>query len=126
MFRTAMPLLIMTFSLTSMGCGREKINQAGPLFPVKGNVTFDGAPLEEASIAFVPVVNDGLGNEGGNIINGAYSANVRVGKMKVMISVPRGAKVEHAIPAAYNSETTLTAEITASGPNEFNFDLKSD
>ena len=29
------------------------------------------------------------------------------------------------IPAKYNAESTLTAEVKAGGPNDFPFDLKS-
>jgi hypothetical protein len=33
--------------------------------------------------------------------------------------------IEGYIPAAYNSKTTLTAEVKAGGRNEFPFELKS-
>jgi hypothetical protein len=57
-----------------------------------------------------------------------------VGKKEVkVISMKKGEKdetglrlEENTIPAKYNEETTLTAEVTQDGKNEFPFKLESD
>lgn len=36
------------------------------------------------------------------------------------------AMTEKYIPAAYNTETQLDAQVTADGPNEFSFELSAD
>jgi len=70
--------------------------------------------------------------------DGAYSGKAYVGKNRVEIRsykaaepvemdgkiVNEGSK-ENILPAQYNSSSTLSAEVTAAGPNEFNFEVTS-
>jgi len=114
-----------------VGCG-----PGGPVtHQVTGTVTFDGAPVQDGDIVF----RDPAGKEksyGGRIENGEFSLEVSPGAKRVEITAMRevpgefdtmnpGEKVplkEPYIPAEYNTNSTLTAEIT--GAETLSFDLK--
>ncbi len=96
---------------------------------VKGQVTFDGQPIEKGSISFFP--KDGQSKTtGGEIKAGAYSVQVPVGLMEVRISMPKviGQKklyntpdspsrplYAEALPEKYNQKSDLTLNVTAGG-----------
>lgn len=123
-------LLGLTFVLYCGGCGDGK--KTDPEFEVSGNVTFNGAALSEGTITFD--ASDGKPPASADIKAGAYSMKARPGKHKVSISFqklipgkkgPMDTEVrEEQIPAKYNTETILTAEVKADGENKFTFDLK--
>jgi hypothetical protein len=105
-----------------------------------GTVTFEGQPLN-GSIEFVS--QDGQQQSGGVVTNGQYSVpaeqglppgnyTVRIYSSGVGPEVdptqPPGPESmepppEDPIPAEFNTESTLTAEITSGGENVFNFDI---
>ena len=114
-------------------CGCEQ----GPrYYEVTGTVSLDGKPLEEAGIIFSPM-DSSLGPEPSTIKNGQYSLRALEGKKRVEISASKiipGSKVrgaggepvpEEYLPAKYNMNSELTADVKPSGPNKFDFDLKS-
>ena len=131
--------LVVVLMGTCVGCGG-----GGGLVAVEGNVTFDGQPVEEGSIAFEPA--DGAGpSAGGTIQQGKYAlaadAGVLPGKKTVRITAVRKTgkqveegppsapgtmvdEVEQYIPAIYWKESTLNCEVAAGQANQFNFDLK--
>ena len=110
-----------------------------PKYDVSGNVTFDGTPLPKGEIVFRATDETGQ-SYGGAIENGKYAFDSASGKMQVSITASRevpgqfdeqnpGEKVpviEQYIPAQYNEETTLDAEVAKSGARNFDFDLKSE
>lgn len=129
----SLPLL-----LVCAGCG-------GGLVAVEGNVTFDGTPVETGTIAFEPADGQGA-TAGGSIEGGRYvlsgDSAVAPGKKVVRIRATRktGRKVESGppsppgtmveetesyIPAKYNTQSTLSREVTAGGTNKHDFPLKS-
>jgi len=111
-------------ALILAGCG-----SSGPeRFPLSGNVEFQGAPVAQGSIRFVPEAKDQQ-PEGAVIRDGRYSAMLTAGKKKVTIEafrpkkedpnipkrpggVPLGGAIdtEMYIPEEYNSKTTLVVE----------------
>jgi hypothetical protein len=119
------------------GCG-------SPVTTIKGKVTLDDEPLEQGSISFVPSAGTKGPLTGAVIANGQYAIESKTpmsGTYKVEISLarktgkkipvpppaPAGTMVDQvaeAIPAKYNTESTLTREVKAAH-NEFDFDLKS-
>ena len=137
----AMGLVVVLMAIC-VGCDT---GSAG-LVAVEGNVTFDGQPVEEGSIAFEPA--DGVGpSGGGKIQNGKYTlgeeAGLAPGKKTVRIIATRKTgkqvspfggpdstdlvdEVEQYIPAIYNQESTLTCDVVAGSVNQHNFDLKSE
>ena len=123
-------LLGMIAGLT--GCGR-----GGPvLVPVTGRVTFDGRPVETGEIIF-RAVDGAVASGAGPIASGRYEARVPVGTKRVeVIATRQGAArpekpggsgepppVQMYVPDRYNAQSELTAEVTAAGPNEFDFEL---
>jgi hypothetical protein len=113
----------------ALGCGRSETVE------VTGEVRFDGQPVPDGDILFFPQDGHPV-PEPGKIEAGRYRLQAKPGSKKVQIrasKVPPGAVskageppiAENYIPSRYNSETTLTAEVTAGKVNELNFDLKA-
>jgi hypothetical protein len=109
-----------------------------PMHTVTGTVTFDGQPVAVGDITF----RDAAGQTrsyAGKIVNGAYSFESSPGSKIVEITAMRevpgkvdtsnpGEEVplrEQYIPASYNTETTLTADISADSKTA-DFSLTSD
>ena len=110
---------------------------------IEGAVSFDGQPVERGSITFEPASGTGP-SAGGTIENGRYkidASGVTPGEMIVRISAvrPTGKKIEAGppeppgtlveevrpyIPAAYNEQSTLKAQVKA-GKVTQDFALKS-
>jgi hypothetical protein len=111
------------------GCGEPS---GSPTYEVSGSVTWDGAPLPEGDIIFTPV-DRAVVPEASTIRLGAYSLRAQPGKKRVSIRASKlvaGSKgamnepiYDNYIPDRYNVETTLTADVTADGPNRFDFAL---
>jgi len=108
------------------GCGGGNPN----LSRVTGTVTLDGQPLAEAEVTFTPTGAEGGSATGVTDANGkyelAYSADSRgawIGTCEVSISKIVGALDKESLPAKYNSESELTAEVGEEG-NTFDFALE--
>jgi hypothetical protein len=110
------------------GCG-----PTGPAtYPVSGTATFNGEPLPDGYVTFVPE-DPSVGPEGSPIANGKFSFRAREGNKKVKIEASRFVgpmnqvmgltPKEQYIPAKYNVDTELTAEVTPDGDNDFTFEL---
>lgn len=138
---------LLSVCVLSSGCGSQNANPLNRL-PVSGSITLDGNPLDQGLIQFEPMakgkdaVNASAAVSGGNfavpaaggLLPGTYrvaiSSKPQAGAtssdpVKAMeeASKPQGAE---RIPAKYNADTELKAEVKSGGPNDFKFDLKSD
>ncbi len=127
------PLISLTLALALSlvpGCGT-----VGPAtYPVAGNVTFDGAPVKEGDILFVPT-DPSLAPEGGKIVDGVYRMVSKAGSCRVQISaldigpdtewISGSPIASNFIPHWYNDDTILTAEVVARRDNRFDFALSS-
>jgi hypothetical protein len=125
----AAPLLCCLAALSGCGPGGPKT------VPVSGSVTFAGQPVADGEIAFRSA-DGATASWAGRIVAGRYAIRSTVGPKRVEIIAVRpkpGAKPkasgegvinEMYIPDRYNLESELRAEVTAAGPNEFNFTLK--
>lgn len=111
---------------------------------VSGTVTLDGVPVKQGRIDFQPLQQGGVPS-GATISDGKYAIpeekGLPVGKYRVTINAADTGAVgglgsdglpgdvapvpKELIPAKYNTETTLTAEVGDKEPYEFNYDLKS-
>ncbi|TWU20081.1 hypothetical protein Pla52o_45950 [Novipirellula galeiformis] len=130
------PLLVVT-----IGCGGgDGLNRA----EVRGKVSFEGAPVESGSIAFIPVEGTQAPSTGGAINQGEYhlarAVGPVVGEYRVEIRATRKTgrqvaagevardptamidEIEAFIPEKYNNRSDLTAEIQPD-KNEIHFDL---
>lgn len=110
---------------------------------VSGKVTFNGKPLEQGTIQFLPTQGDQNAGAWGQIVDGAYSIGTSegpaAGEYSVSITsassggaaadVPPGddsGQVDpNAVPEQYNLRTTLKATVEAGKANELNYDLTS-
>jgi len=108
-------------------------------YAVSGEVKFQGRPLDQGAVTFL-AQDPSLASGGGAMIkDGRYSIpaehGLLPGKYRVMVTSaapgappdpdappgPAGPLPKDRISLKYNAETTLTAEVTAAGPNTFNF-----
>lgn len=131
-------LILMCVTGILVGCGG--VSDAPVTYPVSGKVTLDGEPLAEGNIIFRDAA-DKAASAAGKIENGEFSFEAVAGKKVVVITATReipgktvvgGAPgepsvpaIEQYLPATYNEKTTLEADVSASGANEFSFELKS-
>lgn len=114
------------------GCGGPKVGE------VSGTVSYDGKPVEQGAIAFVPADGNGP-TAGGAIADGKYTVrNVPVGTAKVSINADKGGEkkivydnparptVEAAtgelLPDKYNKATELRYDVRP-GAQTKDFDL---
>lgn len=118
--------------LSLTGCGGGG-SSGPPLVDVKGKVDLDGKPMASGEVMFVQA---GLVPDTLKVTGGTFSGKAKVGKARIEIRSYKPGKVnpmykdqppsdENFIPPAYNTNSTITAEVAASGPNEFTFAAKS-
>jgi hypothetical protein len=118
------------------GCGKG----APPFQEVSGRVTFQKQPLRKGLIEFVPTASGGS-SAGAIIRDGQYLLRPEAGllpgsyRVKVVPTVPVRADWEErprggtgkaskiVIPAKYNVDTVLTAEVKTDGKQTIDFEL---
>lgn len=110
------------------GCGEAP----PPTYPVSGTVTFGGQPIETGMIEFDPV-DVPQAPETGPISGGRFRLRAKPGKNRVRITADRevgepdpvmGTVARQSyIPEKYNSQTVLSADVSKSGANDFNFEI---
>jgi hypothetical protein len=112
------------------GCGPAGI----VTHPVSGSVTFDGQPVAEGEIIF-RVPDSAQGSYAAKIHDGRYELESTAGAKRVEITAYRTVETAAApsgegaqnrqmyLPAKYNEQSQLRAEVTAAGPNTFDFAL---
>jgi hypothetical protein len=110
-------------------------------YAVSGEVKWRGKPLDQGGVIFLPE-DPSLGSSGGaNVKDGRYSIPAQngllPGRYKVMITSadpgkapdpdalpgPAGPLPKDRVNPKYNAQTVLTAEVTAKGPNTFDFNV---
>ena len=121
--------------LLIIGCGRGT-----PLtMPVKGTVTFQGSPLAEADVAFTPTGGrpaSGRTDTVGRFMLTTFRTNDGAMIGQHIVTVCKHVKKDPNATGAYfdyvqvtpeefgrPNESPLRADVTASGPNEFTFDI---
>ena len=133
MVRWAQVWLVVAVGLAGMGLGCSPSGNS-----VSGKVTLDGAPLDDANISFVPKAAAQKQAGWATMAAGQYtippSSGLGTGEFRVEIRAlrPTGEKSsdpsmipsKEIIPAKYNTQSRLTAEIKP-GENVKSFDLKS-
>jgi hypothetical protein len=121
-----------------LGCAR------GTRMAVEGTVTLDGRPLEKGSIQFSPLPGSTGPTAGANIVGGKFTilpvGGPFAGKFRVQITAvgltgrkvldPRSNSMideyTQCLPARYNSQSQLQAEVAANGSNHFDFAIVSE
>lgn len=127
-----LPLLLLL--VLAIGCGGDSSGR----YAISGTVTLDGEPVPTGAIAVIPAPGTDGPTSGGSIHDGEYSIPASqgpaAGRHRVEIRWPReagqvelypgesGTKFEEAIPAKYNSRSSLEIQVGESS-TEHNFDL---
>lgn len=107
-------------------------------YPVSGTVTLDGQPLAEGQVHFVNREEATVDRV--PIQNGKFEGQAKAGKRRVEITAYREGPPEPSmpgmdpeptqvnyIPARYNADSELTAEVTKdASKNQFTFELVSE
>jgi hypothetical protein len=127
MTRKCPAYIALALSLVAMlGCASPETVE------VSGSVTWEGAPVPHGDITFFDL-DPHVPAAAGKIVDGAYAFRCKPGKKRVEISsyrlsgkkTPEGKSIgEMYIPEQYNSNSTLTADVTLDGENQFKFTLK--
>ena len=130
-------LLCCAILMGSSGCGHDG------RVSLEGTVTLDGRPMQKGYIRFSPLPGSTGPTAGADILEGKFvvlpSGGPFAGHFQVQITAaestgrkirdPRsGAMIDEYtqyLPARYNRQSELQAEVTASGPNQFDFALAS-
>jgi hypothetical protein len=126
--------------LVPCACNSSSSPHVQETYPVSGSVTLDGEPLADGEINFLTPQEGTLDIV--HITNGKFQGQAKAGSRRVEIKAFREEKPAEQgelsmpgadeptrinyIPSRYNTESTLTAEVTEAGPNEFTFELKSE
>ena len=110
---------------------------------LEGTVILDGQPLEKGQITFVPQAGTGSPTAGAGVVAGQFMVPAAggpfVGKFRVEITAarPSGKKVpdrttgklidawEQFVPARYNADSQLTADVKAGVVNRYEFVVSS-
>lgn len=122
--------ILFATTLLLIGCS------GGPRsYPVSGTVTLDGKPLDDGNIYFLPL-DPNVPPDAGKIEAGHFRFAAREGKVRVEIRASRevpgkrspmgNIRKEEYIPARYNRESTLEAEVRADKENVYSLELTSD
>jgi hypothetical protein len=123
--RSAGLLAVLAGVMGLSGCGDTRPS----LGTVHGKITLDGKPLAHAAVSFAPEgggrASSAITDDQGNYVL-CYLRDVmgaKIGNHMVRISMPKehGHKPD-AVPARYNTSTTLKAKV-AGGDQVINFDL---
>ena len=121
-------VLLLGLLFVANGCAKP----APKVYPVSGSVTLDGRPLSEGTVYFKTIATgeiDALPVKDGQFAGKAAAGNRRV-EVVAYRSIPvagqMGGEVQESLIARrFNSESTLTAEVTEKGPNEYEFKVES-
>ena len=117
------------------GCG-EPAREGDPVVTVNGTVTLDGQPVPYGNVTFLDPAEEHPRRYVAPIEHGGFQCDVAPGSFRVEVSWPEeqgddeegvgvGLPVQR-IPARYNVESELTAELKLGEPPALSFDLKSD
>lgn len=129
----------LSLTLLATGCSEE---QKTPQFPVSGNVTYDGKPLEKGSISFLPSAAGPAATapieEGTFSIDRSFGPGQGAYKVEIVSVQSTGKQVaspddpsltieetRNIIPTRYNARSELMVQVQAGDDNSYKFDISS-
>lgn len=140
--RRARRVALTAAALISCGCGGggDGLDRR----PVSGTVIIDGKPIDSALVTFLPVsLEESPTPAATRVVDGAFSIGPEfglvAGRYKVSISAVKEVRgkrsrkpaapsdefdttpTRESLPARYNAQTQLLADVTDAGPNDFSF-----
>lgn len=128
-------VLAVLFVACSVLCGCNSGRRAEPTkAPVSGSVMLDGKPLAQGVVYFKTIATGAI--DSAEVKDGKFQGKAQQGERRVEVCSyeklppkpddPMSTDLQkNIIPACYNTESKLTANVTSSGPNEFEFKLTS-
>lgn len=127
--RVLLPIIFLV--LAGPGCA-----PSGPrTYPVSGTVSYDGDPIVQGDILFVPA-DRSLAPDAAKIEDGRFHAQAKEGECRVEISaldigpdtnyVMGSPIAANFLPERYNRQSELSVEVSAKDDNIFDFALTSD
>ena len=121
-------IVVCSCLLPPIGCGSSEDSRLPSRDAVSGTVTLDGNKVDGGSITFFAEKDVAAGIQASaSIKDGKYEILVTPGLKKVKINQTVETQTnifENLIPAKYNSETTLEANVSQEN-KQFNFELLS-
>ncbi len=126
-------VILMAACGVSAGCGSSK--PAREMQTISGSVTLDGQPMQEGEIYFKTTAKGEV--DVLPIENGQFEGEVGVGTRRVEIYAYHEKEVipmpgeppektrENYLPASYNAQSTLSAEIASGSSTPLKFELTS-
>jgi hypothetical protein len=128
-------LSVLGLLLVLAGCGKK--DPVGPKsVKVGGTVKLDGQPMKEGDLTLFNSL--GFPPDKFAVKDGKFEGTAKVGKMRVEVRAYREPKKpatpipseskptpENFLPERYNTESTLTTEVTEGGLAPADFDVKS-
>lgn len=133
----ALSLVVLGFALivSAAGCGGASGPPGPKLAAGKGTVTLDGKPMPSGEVLFISAGQA----TAAQVKDGQFSGQFAIGENQVQIfSYREGGQVvemggekfgggkENFIPAKYNVESKLMANVQASGANDYKFEVTSE
>jgi hypothetical protein len=132
MNRYALAVCVGLVIVCNSGCGKPARRVAPPLRSVKGTVNLDGKPMADGEIWFdrygepVKIFQIKNGIYAGEAHEGENRVEIRAFKDAPGVGSIKGEPITlkmNIIPAEFNTESDLKADVTASGANDFKFDI---
>ena len=132
-------LAVLSLMILAVGC-----DSGDGRLEVEGAVTLDGSPVTDGSISFFPQLGTSGPTAGGKITSGQFTVKSAKGLMtgsyrvEIIASRKTGKQVKDPfmdimvdefvqyIPAKYNVESELTADVKEGSANQFDFQLSSE
>ena len=135
--------------LFCFGCDEVNNNSRGERLPVSGLVYYDGDPLTSAQIVFISETPEGKMKSAGIVREGIFQIPEQGGpvagtaRIEIYPTIPEMEEMQQLmkqakeqgkpfidpssvkIPATYNKNSNLTAEVTPDGNNRFDFRIES-
>jgi hypothetical protein len=116
----------------SSGC-TPAVPPPPPVATVKGTVQLDGKPMKSGEIDFVATAQPAKTMK---IEDGVFSGEAFAGKNTVLIHLyvegdiistdpDKKRSVKESLPAKYNEQSTLSADVPATGASDLKFDVTS-
>ena len=120
-------IMLCAFMCASVGCQRSDAE----MLPVTGTATFNSQPIAQGHIVLWSL-DDKVAPDSGTIVEGKFEFRAHAGRKRIEIHAERAGQPDaelkmptriQFIPAKYNSQSKLTAEVSKTGENHFDFPL---
>ncbi|HWL07869.1 MAG TPA: hypothetical protein VNQ76_05675 [Planctomicrobium sp.] len=119
------------FVISVTGCQKPAVPITRGMVVVEGEVTLDGTPVPAGRVVYIPKQSPESvpgGEFATAITNGKYTLELSPGAYRVEIfqfGESINDQVPQLLPSKFNTESTLTADISGTASSQINFSLQS-